>query len=251
VLKVELHAHTSDDPVDRIPHTTAQLIDRAADLGYDALAITLHDRQLELSPWQQQAAERGVVLIPGIERTIEGKHVLLLNFSPRSADVRSFDGLASLKRDEPGLVIAPHAFFPNATCLGPSLMDRYADLFDAVECNAMFTRGLDFNAAARRWAAEHGKPMVGNGDVHRLRQLGSTFSLVDAASDPTSICNAIRQDRVTVVAQPLSWLRTATLAGELLLVEPIRDAIEERFGSPNVDALAGRGAGLVRAARRA
>ena len=30
MLKVELHAHTSDDPVDRIPHTARDLIDRAA-----------------------------------------------------------------------------------------------------------------------------------------------------------------------------------------------------------------------------
>jgi predicted metal-dependent phosphoesterase TrpH len=227
VLKVELHTHTSDDPLDRIPHTTAQLIDHAADLGYDAVAITLHDRQLDLSPWQAQAARRGLVLIPGIERTIDGKHVLLLNFSKRSEEVRSFDDLATLKRGERGLVIAPHAFFPNATCLGPSLMDRHAALFDVVEYNAMFTYGVNFNVAARRWADAHGKPMVGNGDVHRLRQLGSTFSLVDAAPDPASICEAIRQDRVTVVAQPLSWLNTATLAGELLVVEAIRDAIDE------------------------
>ena len=43
MLKVDLHIHTSDDPVDRIPHTTTDLIDRAAQLGYDAVAITLHD----------------------------------------------------------------------------------------------------------------------------------------------------------------------------------------------------------------
>jgi len=209
VLKVEFHAHTSDDPADRIPHSTAELIDRAAALGYDAVAVTLHDRQLDLSPWQRQATDRGVVLIPGIERTIEGKHVLLLNFSTRAEQVGSFADLAALKRDEDGLVIAPHPFFPGGTCLGHELMERHAHLVDAVECNAMFTRGLNFNVAARRWARAHRKPIVGSGDVHRLRQLGSTFTLVDAAPDPASICAAVRQDRVTLVAQPLSWV-TAT-----------------------------------------
>ena len=34
VLKVELHAHTADDPLDAIPHTTVQLIDRAAEMAY-------------------------------------------------------------------------------------------------------------------------------------------------------------------------------------------------------------------------
>ena len=215
MLKVELHAHTSEDPIDRIPHSTTELIDRAAALGYDALAITLHDRQLELSPWQQHAADRGVVLIPGIERTIDGKHVLLLNFSSRSEEVRSFADLATLKREERGLVIAPHPFFPLGSCLGHTLMDRHADLFDVVEVNAMFTRGVNFNRAAQRWASARRKPVVGNGDVHRLRQLGSTFTLVDAARDPGSICEAIRQDKVTLVAQPLSWLAATRLMSGL------------------------------------
>ncbi len=216
MLKVELHAHTSDDPLDRIPYSTADLIDRAAKLGYDAVAITLHDRQLDLSRWQQRATDRGIVLIPGIERTIEGKHVLLLNFSSRTEHVHSFADLAALKREESGLVIAPHPFFPAGAALGRALMDRHADLFDAVECNAMFTRGLNFNAAAQRWAHAHRKPMVGNGDVHRLRQLNSTFTLVDAARDAGSICDAIRQDKVTLVAQPLSWLAVAGVMGPLL-----------------------------------
>ena len=33
---------------------------------------------------------RGVVLIPGIERTIEGKHVVLLNFSRATEEVHQF-----------------------------------------------------------------------------------------------------------------------------------------------------------------
>ena len=80
MLKVELHSHTADDPLDPIPYSTRDLIDRAAVLGYDALAITLHDRQLDVRPLEAYAADRGLILIPGIERTIEGKHVVLLNF---------------------------------------------------------------------------------------------------------------------------------------------------------------------------
>src|SRR5215213_6174429 len=65
VLKVELHTHTADDPHDRIPYSTTQLIDRATALGYDALAITLHDKQLALDPYRAYAERRGLVLIPG------------------------------------------------------------------------------------------------------------------------------------------------------------------------------------------
>ena len=182
MLKVDLHTHTADDPVDRIPYSSRELIDRAAALGYHALAITLHDRQLDIRPLEAYAAERGVVLIPGIERTIQGKHVVLLNFSRATEEVTSFDDLRRLKSREHGIVIAPHPFFPAPTCLR-GLMDRHADLFDAVEYNAMFTASLNFNEQAVRWAEAHGKPLVGNGDVHRLAQLGTTYSLVDAAPD--------------------------------------------------------------------
>ena len=115
MLKVELHAHTADDPLDAIPHTTTQLIERAAEMGYDALALTLHDRQLDLVPYASFARERGVTLIPGIERTIQGKHVLLLNFRRGAEDVQTFADLSRLKQREPGLVIAPHPFFPGST----------------------------------------------------------------------------------------------------------------------------------------
>ena len=47
MLKVELHAHTSDDPVDRFPYSAVELVDRAAALGFTALANTLHDRQFD------------------------------------------------------------------------------------------------------------------------------------------------------------------------------------------------------------
>ena len=226
MLKVELHSHTSDDPADRIPHSTADLINRAADLGYDALAITLHDRQLDLDPWRRLAASRGLLLIPGIERTIEGKHVLLINFPPVAEQVDSFADLADLKREaRAGVVIAPHAFFPGSACLGRPMMDRYAHLIDAVEYNAMFARGVNFNRPAERWARLHGRPMVGNGDVHRLQQLGTTYTIIDAPPEPAAICGAIRAGRLRVKARPLAWPTTLSLVSQLLIAEPLRDLL--------------------------
>ena len=215
MLKVELHTHTSDDPVDRIPHTLTQLVDRAAHLGYHALAITLHDRQLDLRPFLTYAADRGIVLIPGMELSIEGRHTLLLNFRSGAEDVRTFDDLARLKQRQPGLVVAPHPFFPGPTCLGDRL-ERYASLFDAVERNAMFTASVDFNRRAELWATAHGKPIVGNCDVHRLRQLGTTYSLVDAEPHADSICAAIAAGRVHVESRPLSWTDVSRTLGSML-----------------------------------
>ena len=214
MIKVELHSHTADDPLDRIPYTTRDLIDRAAELGYGALAVTLHDRQLDVRPLETYAMERGIVLIPGIERTVEGRHVLLLNFERGAEDVETFEDLRRLKQQEPGLVIAPHPFFPAGMALR-GCMNRYPDLFDAVECNAMYTSSLNFNRPAEGWARRHGKPMVGNGDVHRIEQLGTTYSLVDAAPNASAICGAVAAGRVKVVTQPLSWAAAARVMGSL------------------------------------
>jgi predicted metal-dependent phosphoesterase TrpH len=205
VLKVELHAHTDDDPADRIPHSIHQLVDHAAALGYGALAVTLHDRYFDPRPHAAYARERGVVLLPGIERTIGGYHVLLINFSPESAGVRTLEDVAALKAQGCGLVVAPHPFYPIPTAAG-RLLGRYADLFDAIEINAMFTTAFDFNRRAIKWAQANGKPLVGNSDLHLLRQMGTTYSLVDAEPDPDAICDAIRRGRVEVRRTPLSTL---------------------------------------------
>ncbi|HKY22641.1 MAG TPA: PHP-associated domain-containing protein [Vicinamibacterales bacterium] len=222
LLKAELHSHTSDDPHDSIPHTATELIDRAAELGYGVLAITLHDHPFDVGPIREYASQRGIVLIPGLERTVEGRHVLLLNFSDRAGAVNTFDDVARLKAAEPaGLVIAPHPFFLLSLCLG-SLIDRHASLFDAVEINAMYVRRVDFNARARAWAAAHGKPLVGNGDVHRLAQLGTTYSLIDAEAHPESICDAIRAGRVEVRTTPLRVSQALALSADILAASIIR-----------------------------
>ena len=87
-------------------------------------------------------------------------------------------------------MIAPHPYFPGPHSLFGALT-RHAEIFDAIERNAMYTASLDFNRRAERWARAHDKPMVGNGDVHRFEQLGLTYSLVDADRSPAAICAAV------------------------------------------------------------
>lgn len=221
MIRVELHAHTSDDRHDRLPHTARELIARAGALGYGALAITLHDSTCDPAPLAAFAREHGVRLVSGCERTIDGKHVLLLNFPAYAARlVRHLDDLAALKAAHPdGLVIAPHPFYPIPSALGRESLDRYETLWDAVEVNAMHVRGLDWNREAVEWAAAHHVPLVGNGDVHRLSQLGRTWSEVDVevpetmtdAEAASAICGAIRAGRVRAVTVPIPHWRAAVI----------------------------------------
>ena len=81
----------------------------------------------------------------------------------------------------------------------------------------MFTEAVDFNAPARRWAQARDRALVGNGDIHRLQQLGTTYSLVNAEPTPNAICAAIKAGRVSVEASPLSWPAAGRVMADLLL----------------------------------
>jgi predicted metal-dependent phosphoesterase TrpH len=220
MIKVELHSHTADDPEDFIAHSARDLVDRAVALGYGALAITLHDRHFCDDRTAAYARDRGLTLIPSVERTIADCHLLLINF-PEAADrVAGFDEVRALKRRHPpGLVIAPHPWFPLGKSLGPVLLERHADLWDAIEINAFYTRIVDFNRQAWAWADARGLPLVGNCDVHQLRQLGTTYSLVDVETPcaADAVCDAIRAGRVRVESRPLSHLQAAGIAARALL----------------------------------
>lgn len=215
LLKVELHAHTDRDPADRITHTTRELLEHAASLRYDALAVTLHDRYFDPAPHAAEAARCGVLLLSGIERTIQGKHVLLINFPEDVSRVGSFDDVRVLKARTNGLVVAPHPFYPVASALRGQL-NACASLIDAVEVNAMYTRAIDFNRSALAWARANRKPVVGNTDLHLLEQMGTTYSLVDAERDPDAICEAIRDGRVEVRREALSIARAARIFAKMV-----------------------------------
>ena len=217
MLKVELHAHSNLDPHDGIFHTTRQLIDRAAELGYHALSVTCHNHYFDPTYDAPYARDRGMVLLPGIERTIDGAHLLLINFPAASEKVNSFDEALALKASHPrGLVVAPHPFYPTPSAIGLDRMNRYRDLFDAVEVSSLYTRQFDFNAPAIEWARANGKPLVGNSDVHTLAQLGSTYTLVDAVPEPDAICRAIREGRVELRTQALTTRLAALHFGGML-----------------------------------
>jgi hypothetical protein len=52
--------------------------------------------------------------------------------------------------------------------------------------------------------------------VHRFRQLGSTYSLVGAVPDAGSICDAIKNGRVGLHAEPMSMGVAALVMAQLL-----------------------------------
>jgi len=226
-LKIDFHTHTREDRKDFILYTARELIDAAAARGFDALAITNHDTFLFTAELERYAEGKGILLIPGIEITADGCHVVIINprFSP---DPRGYK-LTDLRRlrHEDSLVIAPHPFFH----LFRSLKDKLfplLDLIDAIEFNCYHNSLLNLNKKGVRAAREHGKPLVGNSDSHKLKQFGMTYTLVESEKNIPAIVQAVKAGRCEVKTRPMSAWTMLGIIFNFLTYERMRRLVDKR-----------------------
>jgi len=209
-MKAELHSHCNLDPVDyrSCRYSPEELILRAANLGYEILAITCHNLDIWDEDLASYANGLGITLIPGMEVTAEGtRHTLVYNFGADAADLNTLKKIRARSRDET-LVIAPHPFFPGSHCLR-GLLQNNLDVFDAIECSGFHVQGMDFNRRGEALAAREHKPLVGNGDIHYLWQLGRTFTWVYSEPGIRPVLNAIKEGLVRVQKSSITWFEAA------------------------------------------
>src|SRR2546428_5498321 len=134
-VKIDLHIHTLDDPMDAVDYSAHQLLERARSLGFGVLAITLHDAVFDRKAVFADAATMGILLIPAAEIRLCGADVIVLNVtSEEVAQLKNFDDLRWLraKRGSSVFTIAPHPL----SALGGSIRARLftdIDCFDAIE----------------------------------------------------------------------------------------------------------------------
>ncbi len=201
-LKTDLHLHTSEDPKDKIRYSARQLIDHAFQNGFDVLAITNHNFYTYNDYLKDYAASKGILLIPGIELSVEGKHIVLLNPTDNIPQkIKSLPDLRDYKRQDT-LVIAPHPYFPMFQAL-KSKLEEYLDIFDAIEYTHFYFRRINYNKKAERRAREFNLPLIGVSDAHLLRQVGLTYSLIDTEKSLEAVIDAIRKKRIHIVTQPV------------------------------------------------
>ena len=206
-LKIDFHLHASEDPVDKLDHSSIELLHRAHALGFDALAITLHDHVLTIPEVFDTARELGILLIPAAEMRLEGADVVLVNVTDEETKaLHRLDDLAELRRRRGGsvLMFPPHPFYLLGGSIGRRLF-KHMDLFDAVEFSHFYTRWLDPNRRALRAAKAHGKTLIAASDTHLLDFFGTHYTLVETPSEPgpVPIFEAIRGGRTQNVSEPL------------------------------------------------
>jgi len=211
-LKVDLHIHTSEDPVDCVGYTAKELISKAAAEGFDVISITNHCRITFDQDLFSYAKKRGILLISGIEMPIHGRHVLVLN-PPASGVCSDFSSLSRLKRPQT-LIIAPHPYFPGTTSLNGYLL-QHLKLFDALEYSHFYSSMINFNQRAVKVSQSFGLPLIGTSDAHFFSQLGVTHSLIYAEKNLEAIFEAIRENKIRIITRPLKHLEMGLIAGSL------------------------------------
>lgn len=224
--KIDFHLHSSEDPKDVVDHSAHVLLLRAAELDFDAIAITLHDHVLQRPELFALAERLGLLLIPAAELRLEGADVVVLNISEEdAAGLSSLADLRKLREERGGevLIFAPHPFFRAGGSIGHRIHD-YLDCFDAIEYCHFHTRGLNLNRAAERLSTTAGKPLLATSDAHRLDYFGDHFSRVTAEGPCTvaSIFEAIRAGRIERVSPPWPALKFMRYLFYIFAVHPVQ-----------------------------
>ena len=200
-LKADLHIHTADDPFDRIRYTSREIIERAAEEGFEVLAITNHLVNCYSEDLAKFASDRGILLIPGTEGAIKRKHVLILNMGRKAEEAQSLEELKRVREDG-GLIIAPHPYFPSISSLRGEVEENL-ELFDALEYCSYYFRWMNFNKRAVRKAKSFGIPLIANSDSHVKWQFGRTYSYIEAEKSVDGVIDAVKKGRVKIVSTPL------------------------------------------------
>ena len=228
-LRVDLHTHTAGDPLDTfIKYQPWQLIERAIELGYGALAITHHTQVFYDADLDRYARDDGLVLIPGMEANVNGKHTLVYcskdkpiidELNARSRESKgnlSFDQLARLKEEGVvKLIIAAHPYFILTNCLGNELLVHH-DLFDLVE-ESWYHTGLNLlptslnifnrNQKAKLVARQLGLPMIATSDAHFFDNFGTAHSIIHSEHDLESIIKVLQSkdpSKIRTVSPPIT-----------------------------------------------
>jgi len=225
-IKVDLHIHTLDDPKDHLDYTSHQLLERARDLGFGALAITLHEKVFDRPEVFADAAAMGILLLQAAEMRLEGADVVLLNVQPNEVEnLRTFADLRQLRarRGDSLFCFAPHPFFFFGASIGNRLFQEI-DCFDAIEVCHFHKGWFDLNRRARKVAAAHGRPLLATSDAHRLRAFGAHYTSIPRPRQltPATLIRALREGPRRLTSPPSSWRDLLSVFYFVFLKHPIR-----------------------------
>ena len=174
IMKIDFHVHTSysHDASD----SPQKLIDRALQIGLDAICITDHNTIAGLEETAAYASDKPILIIPGIEIHTRDGHVLGINVTKKIEPGLNFEDTVRQIRDGGGIAILAHPFFWPHHFKAWERVDftKIRDYFDGIEIinTSVFRRA---NRKARVLAEKFGLPVTAGSDSHSRDYLGKGF----------------------------------------------------------------------------
>ena len=204
MLSVELHTHSAlshdgRDPVDL-------LLQQAAAVGLDALAVTDHDEIDASVEAAELAAEYGLVGIVGMEVTSAAGHVLAFGIDELVPSGLPFDERLDRIREAGGIAVVPHPFQKTRHGVAAHVSRDQLASADAIEVynSRLFTGRA--NRQAEKFAIRQNLPMTAGSDAHISEMVGQAVTEVGADErSADAILSAVADGRTSVVGKRTPW----------------------------------------------
>lgn len=203
--RADIHMHTNAS--DGIP-TAKQILESVANRGHlDVIAITDHD-VLDSSLWAyEQRSKYAFDIIPGVEVTARGGHVLGLWVTKPIRQALSIPETVAAIHEQNGVAILAH---PGEFLINGGQVMRYLHNpevllswnLDAIEVFNAGTMTPGNNVLAKRITRGLDIPLVGNSDAHTLNAIGRGMTRFKGRS-AADFRNAIAQHEVA--AEGIRW----------------------------------------------
>jgi len=194
MLRLDLHVHTwvSKDSVNSIPGINR----RCRDLFLDGYAVCDHDSVDSLA--EAGASSEGLVVVPGLEVTARGAHIICLD--PSEAILAGLSIVETVERihGQGATAVLAHPYAM------PRSYVRFREVegagFDAIEVANSAQVPFNLVMGWNRGLAERlGLPQTGGSDSHIPETVGRAYTVVEAASrEPKDVIEAIRKGRTSV-----------------------------------------------------
>jgi hypothetical protein len=208
-LFADFHVHTSYSK--DCAMAVEEVLERAAEVGLDVLAVTDHNEIAGALEAQALAERYGVRVIVGEEvKTCEGE-VIGLFLKERIAPGMSFaQTIAEIKR-QGGVVYVPHPFdrlhsVPGSTLLKANLTD-----IDVIEVFNSRIAYPGFNEKAVRFSERHRVPAAAGSDAHVLPGLGTALTGMGEFTGPDDFVEALSGSHIIRRPRSLLYLQSLKL----------------------------------------
>lgn len=204
MLSIDLHTHSEAsfdgrDSVDLI-------LEQAAAVGLDAIAITDHDEIWASRKAVERASLYGLIGIPGIEVSSADGHVLGLGIEEAVPPGLSFSKTLDRIREAGGLAVVPHPYQESRSGVLANISGDELATADAIEVyNSRLLTGRS-NRQAKRFARRRGLPMTAGSDAHICEMVGQAVTMVDPPETTAdAILEEIRQGRTAIEGKRTPW----------------------------------------------